>query len=219
MTKDNNNIVKPLLLAIILIAIFSNANAAIYKYIDESGQVHYSETKPDSHSSEELKVKSSPVRKKNSENTSSKPADLQGDSCGESGEYVRYRQVFCCNINCVRNRIKKGLEVNCEDQRCHQAAFKIKNDIEMAAKREREAKRKKIDKKNLARMNESIDKKLIAECKKRREIYCNKGADEIRRIQAEEAKRQQESADQDRRWKANHPDLGPRINSNDVHIN
>ncbi len=59
----------------------------------------------------------------------------------------------------------------------------------------------------------AADKRTVDECKKRRDIYCDKGADEIRRIEREKAQRQM----MEEQFRKRNPPI-PRYTGNDIHI-
>ena len=120
----------------------------IYKWVDDNGQVHYSEKKPANLKSNEMNVT------KNSPSQSSEKESVKLEPC----------KTRACQLN-------KFLQENQPPKYKHYPT----PDPHQQSKTTKE----------------KYDAELIAKCKNNRDTYCDKGADEIRRIEEDKALMQQ----------------------------
>ncbi len=197
----------------------NNSLAEIYKYTDAQGGVHYSQTKPEAQvPTKTMNIKTAPAKKIEPE-TSVTPNDLLSESCEHGDSFIRDNKVFCCTSRCLRDRIEKGLEYSCADPRCHQAASKIKQDIALRDKKEKDEALTRTNAIKEEKMITARDKKIVDDCNKRHEIYCNNSAENIVKAQQEEAKRIEELDRENREAKIyNRGKNVPRDNQNDIYI-
>lgn len=188
-------------LTLVVSTVAVQLHAQIYKWTDENGQVHFSQSKPVARDSDEVRIKKSPVVDP-VEQTESQGGDNglregQGQVCTSGSDYITVgKNVVCCNSRCVKERYSKGLEFDCYAQECNSLRQELmmekwqaenkKKQQRWEAERKKAAERREAEKQQTADRNQSV----VDECNKRRETYCNEGADRIRSIEKFKAEEQ-----------------------------
>lgn len=164
-------------------------HAGFYKWTDDKGEVHYSETKPEGRSAKSVDVRTG----------------ISGDSLVAMCEGAAEHQVekngatYCCDAQCVIELQKENKPFSCATQSCYSALVDAQS---LKEKKEREKVRNTPQRStnDVSDAKKAADKKVIDECNARREIYCNGSADSIRGREQIEAMRQKEEEVRAREW-------------------
>lgn len=168
-------------IAIFVAVCCGDAAADIYKWTDEDGQVHFSQTKPAGLSDKDVQI-----RKGGTDRAPGKVkavAPLRPKDCSEGQDFfINGESVVCCNRKCVEERHAKGLGFDCYSPACNAVFQEIRAEEDRVKQLERQ---KKIDE-QFARNREfhenataEMNKKIVDECNSRHETYCNEGAKKI----------------------------------------
>lgn len=212
--------------------------AEIYKWTDENGQVHYSSSKPQSYDHEEVNVHVKKTKKTPKKRPSPPPMPREGKAyytslgelCGDEPSVQKNGMTYCCSTRCIRESQEQDRPFQCFTGKCQDEVRKINEEKRKEhakrraeERRQREEAREKrrqeyADNANALRRHreetmESADKKLVEDCEKRRNIYCDEGADSIRKRREIKAIREKEHQD----YKKNNPDI-IRNRSHDIYI-
>lgn len=140
-----------LFLALLIGVVTLPAYAGVYKWVDENGKVHYSEQPPQTGSHTQLRVQ---------------PAQSNPQPYSENPYVSQLRQMEVDKSE--RERIK-GEQRRLETERQIREKTQERSDPQYW---ERERQRQADEKK-------ARDDQIVAECKRNREVYCDKGVDRI----------------------------------------
>lgn len=191
--------------------------AEVYKWTDEDGRVQFSDVKPKDKATSAVRVRIETASTRPASNASHVDVNSEVTSedvpgCDKNDSFEYGGKTFCCNELCVKERIGQGMEVNCLDPRCHEAVIRIR-DADRQKKKTPTDNGKKAALDVIARRKAESDKRVIEECNRAREVYCDKGVDEIRRQDLKRAAEQAAARD----WARGNPTY-PRYTGNDIHI-
>ncbi|MDD2699765.1 MAG: DUF4124 domain-containing protein [Sideroxydans sp.] len=159
---------KSTILAMSLMMVAIPAHCGVYKWVDEEGRAHYSEQPPKQGKHTQLHVKPAPEIPQN------KSIDFASQNlsrlCDKQSPWFNAQQ---CDM-------QRQYDGGMENMRARQQADAL------AAKKRNEA-----DRKHYRDMEEKIaadakarDDELVAECKRNREVYCDKGVERIKSEQS-----------------------------------
>ncbi len=183
----------------------------IYKWTDENGVVHFSQKKPVSQTNITAKTMSDTKSHEDSTKTTTVEA-AQGDSATQQGcivgkdSFNDHGKVVCCNERCVKERFEQGLEITCYARECHQEIAKLR--FQQDEKKRKQIENQFMRNKRLAReFQEKRDRKTVEECKRRRNVYCDEGAEGIRKIEAERDEKYQREKEMRQRYRDMYPEL------------
>lgn len=169
----------------------SPSSAGFYKWTDENGEVHYSETKPEDREVKDVDVKTDPA----GSGLVAMCASSKENRIEQNG------RTYCCNAQCVKELQADGTQFSCATQACYSAL------IDAQSVRDKNNRSKAAPGSNSSYDYEAAkrksDKATIDECNARREIYCDSGAESIRLRDKAEAERQKNEAQRRRQWEKN----------------
>lgn len=117
------------------------ASAEIYKWVDENGEVQYSQSKPDAHEAKQMNISTQPAGNGGSGGVSSS-ATSPAQMCNTQESVVQYGSIYCCTASCVTKMRSENLSFTCATQKCYEAL--IDSDAEKRKAREEEARKAKI---------------------------------------------------------------------------
>lgn len=196
---------KFLTLLFIYLCFFSNTllAAKVYKWVDENGEIHYSQKRPQiskPHKMEIMRIKTNYPAPSNPEQTTfysehcengnTKLCDKDRDTWNKKVEEnfaIKEQQLIKSQVA----EQKKQAE-----ERLHRENILKKNEAERKERLTNFYQGKSVIS---AENQRSLDEKVISDCTKRRDVFCNKGADFIRKEAQEKATRQREKYERDRR--------------------
>jgi len=160
----------------------------VYKWVDEDGQAHYSQTKPAGVDAEQkrVRVRSAPKHAPTEPEPTVESEEIEGDP----HSFILGGKVYCRTIKCIKERMEAGEEFNCMDRRCHEAAAQLRYNKEQDERNRKffangdQAEDSKLykrlySKKERENYNKSYSKKyietLLAECVRAHDTYCRRG--------------------------------------------
>jgi hypothetical protein len=190
----------PAWLALFFMAIAVPIQAEVYKWVDENGRAHYTDKLPRQGEHTQLRAPAAtntqlpaPAATNTRQDVSVQSDEvLSEDEANRRGrEWYRQQMVEMERFNKKRD----------EKIRAEQEKFKA----------DQKAEQKRRDDKIAA--SQSQDNELIAECKRNREVYCDKGLDKIKTEQ--ELRRIEQEED---RKRARYNPVVPRYTGNDIYI-
>lgn len=117
-----------------------------------------------------------------------------GELCGDEPSVQKNGMTYCCSARCIRENQKQDRPFQCFTGKCKDEVRKINEEKRKEhAKRREEERRERYEldmkrRKEAARLQsewrkeseKKINKKLIEQCKKRRNTDCDKGAEHIK---------------------------------------
>ncbi len=163
------------------------AHAEVYKWVDENGLAHYTDQPPSKGVHTQLHTDAAPIQ--------AAPSMPQNGSAESQMQKAQ--------------RFKDMDNAAFEKQRAADKALHEKLDADYA-------RAKRLGEQLQQEEQTNRDDALIAECKRNRDIYCDKGAEGIKR--EEEKRRADQEADREQaKWNARNP-VVPRYTGNDIHI-
>jgi len=149
----------------------TSISESLYKWVDESGQTHYSQKPPSKNNTvkiNKLQLKSYKAGKK-------EPQKFYSEHCENGNAQL-------CNQ--ARKTWNKNVErkFKLETKRLSAAAYlereRMKEDREWQEKKLRESSEQPA--RAAAELKRSADEQLVSDCKRDRDVYCDKGASYIR---------------------------------------
>lgn len=143
-------------------------SGGVYQWVDENGQIHFSQVKPKANPDQEVvrrhvKVQSS------------------GISMGQDAATA------------------------CKTMECRTQRMQSKHVTPKRFQQRTTDKQSNSQESTLAEIKKKQDEELIAECKRRREVYCDKSPDDIRAYERRKAEIQSQLGDMNRRHQQMHP--------------
>lgn len=103
------------------------AGAAVYKWTDAEGTVHYSEEKPDEQAVTEMTIQQTPALPHLIEGPDGKLVEVPASSaplaerCQGHDSFVLTGTTYCCTAACVSDKRAKNLNFSCATQQCYEA--------------------------------------------------------------------------------------------------
>lgn len=212
----------------IFVVIFSfslPASSEVYKWIDEDGNVHFSD-KPNSSDSETYNVSGS---------SGGKPSEQPGhNQAGENGRFpsdprkaLNVCRTRICNLvrkldpNCTTNDCYRSLKYSesCTGIICRQKKMDLIADFEsrLNPKPSTNNSPRMRDPRQRGELSEKDKARIIAKCEKDRDYYCDKGAEYILEYERNKGPAPESPLD---RLNRHHEQNGTkeRYRGNDVHI-
>lgn len=188
--RSRVSVIGPTSLALFCMALAMPALAVVYKWVDENGRAHYTDKPPKQGEHTQLRTQDAPVIPQN-ESVQSDPVLSEEESNLRGREWYRKQME-------QKARFEKSRD---EKIRVEQEKFK--------------AEQKAVQKRQEDMMTASTaqNDELVAECKRNREVYCDKGVDKIRTEQ--ELRRIEQEED---RMRARRNPVIPRYTGNDIYI-
>jgi len=201
--------IKMIVIGMLFMLLSPQAICEVYKWVDDSGQVHFSQQKPANREGSVVNIHKSPQEKSDTSAAVGEVRDISDakyTDCSAGNDYfMNGGNVVCCNKRCVRERYKNDLPFDCYALECHEAFRAVKGEEyrkeyerdreEWEQKREKAKQRRQEEKRKQAER----DQKLVDSCKRRHETYCDEGAEKIRTREKFKAREQQRE-----RMKAKH---------------
>lgn len=127
--------------AIIFLLFTQTVFAEIYKWVDEQGEVHYSQQKPESQGAKEVNITPQPLLSGDglSTDTSSSGARGLAQQCDGHESIRSGATVYCCTASCVSDMRNKKQSFSCATQKCYERLI----ESDAALRKEKEAKEQK----------------------------------------------------------------------------
>lgn len=98
-------------------------SAEIYKWVDENGEVHYSQQKPDSQQGVRMNIVPQPMISGSDGTGNDSGAGAMGlaQQCIGNEDIEQGGTIYCCTASCVNQRRAKNLPFTCATQKCYEA--------------------------------------------------------------------------------------------------
>lgn len=189
MVHESKNKAQPgsALLVLFLMALAVPAQAEVYKWVDENGRAHYTDKPPKQGEHTQLRTQAAAVIPQDESVQTDSP--LSEDEANRMGRELHRQEMV------KSERFKKE---RAEKERAEREKF--------------DADQQRYREKQVAQQS-ARDSALIDECKRNREVYCDKGLDKIK----DEQEMRRIEQEEDRKRARNNPVI-PRYTGNDIYI-